>query len=81
MSTIRWNLAIPAELDRSVRMYIAAQGGGRRGDLTRFVEESVRARLLESAVDQAKEATTAAGLNEQQVSDLIDEAVDWARSK
>ena len=77
MSTVRWNIAVSPEVDQSVRMFIAAQGGGRKGDLSRFIEEAVRAYLLECAVDQAK--TTAAGMGEDELSDLIDEAVPWAR--
>ena len=61
----------------TVRMFIAARDGGRKGDLSRFIEEAVRAYLLESAVDQAK--TASADMNEIELNDLIDEAVQWAR--
>ena len=77
MNTVRWNLAVSPEVDQSVRMFIAAQGGGRKGDLSRFVVDAVRAYLLERAVDQAKAATS--GLSESELDDLIDEAVQWAR--
>lgn len=79
MSTIRWNIAVSSEVDQSVRMFIAAQGGGRKGDLSRFIEEAVRAYLLERAVEQAKAAT--AGMSEADMTDLIDEAVQWARER
>ncbi|MFY7961604.1 MAG: ribbon-helix-helix domain-containing protein [Elsteraceae bacterium] len=77
MSTVRWNIAISPDIDQSVRMFIAAQGGGRKGDLSRFIEEAVRAYLFDQAVGQAKAA--AGDLSETELSDLIDEAVDWAR--
>jgi len=77
MNTVRWNIAVPSDVDQSVRMFIAARGGGRKGDLSRFIEEAVRAYLLESAVDQAKKAS--ADMNETELTDLIDEAVQWAR--
>ncbi|PTU65716.1 methionine repressor-like protein [Chromobacterium sp. Panama] len=77
MNTVRWNIAVSPEVDQSVRMFIAAQGGGRKGDLSRFIEEAVRAYLLESAAKQAKSA--AAGMSETELSELIDEAVQWAR--
>jgi hypothetical protein len=77
MSNIRWNIAVSPDTDQSVRMFLAAQGGGRKGDLSRFIEEAVRAHLFERAVDQAKAAT--AGLSETELTDLIDEAVQWAR--
>lgn len=77
MSTIRWNLAVSPDTDQSVRMYLAAQGGGRKGDLSRFIEEAVRAHLFERAAAQAREA--AANLDESELAGLIDEAVEWAR--
>ena len=77
MNTVRWNIAVSPEVDQSVRMFLAAQGGGRKGDLSRFIEEAVRSHLLERAVDQAKAA--AAGMSEVELTDLIDEAVQWAR--
>lgn len=79
MSTVRWNISVSPDTDQSVRMFLAAQGGGRKGDLSRFIEEAVRAHLFERAVDQAKAATKATGLGEEEVSALIDEAVQWAR--
>ncbi|MBF0138455.1 MAG: ribbon-helix-helix domain-containing protein [Magnetococcales bacterium] len=77
MTSIRWNIAVSPDTDKSVRMFIAAQGGGRKGDLSRFIEEAVRAYLLERAVEQAK--TAAADMSETDLTDLIDEAVQWAR--
>ena len=47
MSTVRWNIAVSPDTDQSVRMYLAGQGGGRKGDLSRFIEEAVRAHILE----------------------------------
>lgn len=77
MNTVRWNIAISPDVDQSVRMYIAAQGGGRKGDLSRFIETAVRTYLFDQAVEQAK--ITAAGIGETELNDLIDEAVQWAR--
>jgi len=77
MNTVRWNIAVSPDTDQSVRMFLAAQGGGRKGDLSRFIEEAVRAYLFERAVDQAKTAT--ADMGESELTDLIDEAVQWAR--
>jgi hypothetical protein len=77
MKTVRWDIAVSPEVDQSVLMFIAAQGGGRKSDLSRVIEEAVRAYLLEQAVDQAKAA--AACLSETELADLTDEAVQWAR--
>jgi hypothetical protein len=79
MKSVRWNVAVSPEVDQSVRMFLAARGGGRKGDLSRLIEEAVRAYLLERAVAQAKAA--AGDLNALELSELIDEAVQWAREK
>lgn len=79
MSTVRWNIAVSPDVDQSVRMFLAGQGGGRKGDLSRFIEEAVRAYLLERAVHSAK--TASAGLSETEMDYLIDEAVQWARER
>ena len=42
------------DTDKSLRMFLASQGGGRKGDLSRFVEEAVRAHILELSAEQAK---------------------------
>jgi len=76
-NTVRWNLAVSPEIDQSVRMFMAAQGGGRKGDLSRFIEDAVRAWLFERAAEQAKAAT--ADMDETELHALIDEAVQWAR--
>jgi Ribbon-helix-helix domain len=41
----RWTLTVTGDLDRRVRRYL--DGAGRKGDLSGFVEEAVRARLLQ----------------------------------
>lgn len=78
MDSVRWNIAVSPDTDKSVRMFIAAQGGGRKGDLSRFVEEAVRAYLLDKAVEQAKAAAT--GMGESELTVLIDDTVHFVRS-
>ena len=39
----RWNLSIPEQTDRTVRTFLA-RTGGKKGDLSRFVDEAVRRR-------------------------------------
>lgn len=78
MNTIRWNVAVSADTDQSLRMFLASQGGGRKGDLSRFIEEAVRAHILELSAEQAKAAN--AHLSEAELTNAVDEALDWARS-
>jgi Ribbon-helix-helix domain len=77
MSTVRWNIAVSSDTDQSVRLFLASQGGGRKGDLSRFIEEAVRSYIFERAVEQAKAAN--ANVNEDDLSAIVAEAVQWAR--
>ena len=79
MNTVRWNIAVSPDTDQSVRMYLAGQGGGRKGDLSRFIEEAVRAHILELSAEQAKAAN--ANVNEVDLTSIVAEAVEWARSR
>ena len=79
MNTVRWNIAVSPDTDQSVRMYLAGQGGGRKGDLSRFIEEAVRAHILELSAEQAKAAN--ADVNEADLPSIVAEAVEWARSR
>lgn len=79
MSTIRWNVAVSAETDQALRMFLASQGGGRKGDLSRFIEEAVRAHILELSAEEAKAAN--AVISESDLAAMVDEALDWARTQ
>ncbi|QFY44290.1 methionine repressor-like protein [Candidatus Methylospira mobilis] len=76
MSTIRWNVSVSAETDQSLRLFLANQGGG-KGDLSRFIEEAVQAHILELTAEQAKTAN--AKFSEAELSDMVDEALQWAK--
>ena len=72
-------LAVSPDTDRSLRMYLAAEGGGRKGDLSRFIEEAVRAHILELSAEQAKAAN--ALVDEADLASIVAEAVQWARAR
>jgi histone H3/H4 len=59
-------------------MFLASQGGGRKGDLSRFIEEAVRNYIFERAVEDAKAVN--ANVSEADLSSIVNEAVQWARS-
>ena len=79
MSTTRWNLAVSTDTDQSLRLFLASQGGGRKGDLSRFIEEAVRAHILELTAEQAKAAN--ANVNEADLTAMIEESLSWARNR
>lgn len=79
MSTVRWNLAVSSDTDQSVRMFLASQGGGRKGDLSRFIEQAVRTYIFERAAEEAKAAN--ANVSEADLTSIVNEAVQWARER
>lgn len=78
MGQIRWNVAVSPETDQSLRTFLASRGGSMKGQRSRFVEEAVRAHILELTAEQVKTSNT--GVNEDKLEAMVDEAVQWARS-
>ena len=72
----RWNLVIPDKTDRAVRTYLA-RSGGKKGDLSRFVDEAVRRRVFDLTVEQIKDRNTPH--SQRELLGLIDEEVDTSR--
>ena len=71
MSNIRWSIVVPEDTDRALRSYLA-RTGGRKGDLSRFVDNAVLVRLFELTVEDVKER------NREQSQDKILEAIEEA---
>ena len=63
MSNIRWTVVVPEDTDRALRSYLA-RAGGRKGDLSRFVDNAVLARLFELTVEDVKERNRAQSQND-----------------
>lgn len=74
---VRWNIAVSPDTAQSLRMFLASQGGGRKGDLSRFIEEAVRAHILELTAGQVKAAN--ADISEADLDALVEESVQWVR--
>jgi hypothetical protein len=79
MATVRWNVTVSAYTDQALRMFLASQGGGKKGDLSRFIEEAVHAHILELTAEQAKTAN--APHSEADITAAVDEALDWVRHR
>jgi len=74
---VRWNITIQEKTDRAVRTFLA-RTGGRKGDLSRFVDEAVRKRVFDLTVSAIKNRN--AEYDQQQILDLIDQEVDAVRA-
>jgi Ribbon-helix-helix domain len=78
-NTIRWSVAVSADTDQSLRMFLASHGGGKKGDLSRFIEEAVKAHILELTAEQAKFINK--DVNDFDVMAAVEEAIQWARKR
>lgn len=74
----RWNLSIPEKTDRAVRMHLARSGLGKKGDLSQFVNDSVRREIFDRTVKQVQDRN--AQYDQDEIMDLIGEAVEWTRA-
>jgi hypothetical protein len=68
---VRWTIKVSRETDLSLRSYLGAQGM-KKGDLSRFVEEAVRWRVLDRTVQRLKDRNQ--DLPPEELEALIDEA-------
>ena len=73
----RWNLVIADETDRHVRSYLA-RTGGKKGDLSRFVDRAVRQAIFWETVESIWERNR--NLSGEDIQRLADEAVALARA-
>ena len=73
----RWSVVVSKETDQSLRQYLAESGGGHKGDLSRFVEEAVRAQLWHLTAKRIQDQNQ--GRSPEEIESLIKEAVAWAR--
>lgn len=72
MSNIRWSVVVPEDTDRALRMFLA-RTGGKKGDLSRFVDEAVVTRLFELTVEGVKERNQA--YSKDEILKAVDEAL------
>jgi hypothetical protein len=75
-TSTRWNLKISRQADIAVRSFLARRGM-KKGDLSKFVEEAVRWRVLDQTVSEARR--TFADLAPDDLEQLLAEAVTQTR--
>jgi hypothetical protein len=74
--TTRWTVSVSKETDITVRSFLA-QRGMKKGDLSKFIEEAVKWRVLDQTVTEAR--SKFADLSPAELESLIDEAVASVR--
>jgi hypothetical protein len=78
-ATTRWNLVVPKELDKSLRQFLANEGKGKKGNLSRFVTEAVNKRIFDMAHQSVMEKN--AGVDPEVLDAAIEESLTWARAR
>ncbi len=78
-TAMRWNLVVAAETDSELRRFLVSEGGGRKGDLSKFVEEAVKARIFELSARRAKAENEM--FPAETIDDAVREALEWARNR
>ncbi len=74
----RWSLTVSRETDVALRTLLATRGG-RKGDLSRFVEEAVSREVLRQTANDVR--TRNVDLDEADVLRLIDEELGLVRAE
>ena len=72
----RWSLTVSRETDIALRTLIATRGG-RKGDLSRFVEEAVNREVLRETIRDVQARNAEA--DPREIERLVDEELDMAR--
>jgi len=74
---VRWTIKVSPETDLSLRGFLGAQGM-KKGDLSKFVEDAVRWRMLDRTVQIVKDRNQ--DIPAEMLEAMIDEAVREVRA-
>jgi len=75
---VRWNIRVSKETDLTLRTFLGSQGL-KKGDLSEFIEQAVRAHIFHRTVQDIKARNADADPDELQA--LIDNAVREVRAQ
>jgi len=75
--SVRWTITVSQETDLAVRRYLGIQGM-KKGDLSRFVEEAIRRRILDRTVEGLRQDNE--DLPADEIEALLKENLDAVRA-
>jgi len=75
---VRWNIKVSRDTDLTLRTFLGSRGM-KKGDLSRFIEQAVRAHVFHRTVQDLK--TRNAGTDPDELEVLIDDAVRDVRAE
>jgi len=74
--TTRWTVSVSKETDIAVRSFLA-QRGMKKGDLSKFIEDAVKWRVLDQTVAEARSKFS--DLAPDELEAMVDEAITTVR--
>ena len=74
----RWTVKVSKETDIAVRSYLA-EHGGKKGDLSKFIERAVQKEVLRATMRDIQERN--ADLSDEEIQTLVDEEVTAVRKE
>ena len=75
---VRWSIKVSKDTDLTLRTFLGSQGA-RKGDLSKFIEEAVRRRVLQCTVQDIRARN--AGADPDEIQRIVDEAVREVRAE
>jgi hypothetical protein len=76
--SVRWNLSVSKDTDLTLRSFLGSRGM-RKGDLSKFVEDAVRWRVLQCTIRDIRSRN--ADADPDDVQRIVDEAVSEVRAE
>ena len=77
-NAVRWNIKVSKETDLTLRTFLGARGM-KKGDLSKFIEEAVRWRVLNRTVQDIRKRNS--DLDPDELQAVVDNAVREVRSE
>ena len=74
---VRWSITVSKDTDLALRTFLGTQGA-KKGDLSKFIEEAVRAQVFHRTIQDIKARNADTDPNELQ--SIIDQAVQEVRA-
>ena len=75
---VRWSVTVSKDTDLTLRTFLGAQGM-KKGDLSKFIEEAVRRRVLQCTIQDIRTRNTEADPDE--IQRIVDKAVSEVRAE
>jgi hypothetical protein len=73
---VRWNIKVSKDTDLTLRTFLGSLGM-KKGDLSKFVEDAVRWRVLQRTIEDIRERN--AGADPDEIQRIVDDAVSEVR--